>query len=361
MRSCEGNNTPLHFAAFRYNDVETIRLMISKYPAALLAVNRYGRIPVETAKTKFAFQKMGKAMIVHPMGNWATSRYNHVAIVKLLEQATESYGAWRNQLCVHCCANRLFLKQGLQPFVYWMGTESLFALNMIGMCLQNGMKPVAMNIISFVGTKIGIDGKKYEAKDHRNRIKEENKDTYLAQLADFFDQVGRKKWSDRYLPLKELRKVGSVYQYAEYALVLERKHNRIPCGWQALFEEGYRKKEAQLDLQMSHGWPDDGMASDVFPTPGGDQYVFFEPSDFDSDSDDPPVVATDSSDSDSDVDSSEDGPPPLDIDSSDSDSIIDLVSDVDEDQTPRVNDSDRCISNTMCRALIHSEICPFDN
>jgi len=299
MRSCEGNNTPLHFAAFRYNDVETIRLMISKYPAALLAVNRYGRIPVETAKTKFAFQKMGKAMIVHPMGNWATSRYNHVAIVKLLEQATESYGAWRNQLCVHCCANRLFLKQGLQPFVYWMGTESLFALNMIGMCLQNGMKPVAMNIISFVGTKIGIDGKKYEAKDHRNRIKEENKDTYLAQLADFFDQVGRKKWSDRYLPLKELRKVGSVYQYAEYALVLKRKHNCIPCGWQALYEEGCARR-----ARLIRNWN----------VPVGENIVQsgydFE-IDYDSDSDGPrsflsdshesddPYIATDSSDSDS--------------------------------------------------------------
>eukprot|EP00511_Aplanochytrium_stocchinoi_P006787 CAMPEP_0204843540 /NCGR_PEP_ID=MMETSP1346-20131115/48037_1 /ASSEMBLY_ACC=CAM_ASM_000771 /TAXON_ID=215587 /ORGANISM="Aplanochytrium stocchinoi, Strain GSBS06" /LENGTH=337 /DNA_ID=CAMNT_0051982697 /DNA_START=770 /DNA_END=1783 /DNA_ORIENTATION=+ len=246
MRCGEGENTPLHFVAFRYNDVDTIRLMISKYPAALLAVNRYGRTPVETAKTKFAFQKKGNASLdVHPMECWATRRSNHVAIVKFLEQATESYGAWRNQLCVHCCANRLFLTEGVEPCVSWMGTESFFALNVIGMCLQNGMKAVALNIISFVGTKIGVNGQKSEEKDIRDSIEEENKALYLAQLTDFLDQVeNRSSSSGRHL-YKKLRKVG-VNQYAKYALLLKRQYNCIPCGWQALYVEGYRKEKLEI-------------------------------------------------------------------------------------------------------------------
>mmetsp|Transcript_5216 Transcript_5216/g.6817 ORF Transcript_5216/g.6817 Transcript_5216/m.6817 type:complete len:411 (-) Transcript_5216:184-1416(-) len=163
LREEQENNTPLHLASIFSNDVEIVKTIITSYPQALNAKNFHGLTPLQYAETRTAL-KNRYGDLVSPW-TFAEKRPNHADVVKVLKQKTQSYNAWLNQVVVHKSTYHLFVTKMLEPFcaldriiMQIDDTETFFALSVLGFCFQHsGMKPLAQNIISYVGTDIGIE------------------------------------------------------------------------------------------------------------------------------------------------------------------------------------------------------------
>jgi hypothetical protein len=137
----EGKNTPLHYFAFRNNCLEVLDSLVKAHPTALLHVNRYGRVPAQTACAEFA----------------VTRRPNHAAINIYLRRITVSYSSWIVQKCLHKCAVRHFVSSNLDPFSEehreLVGVERAsdwFAISVIGWFIQRECTPAAISLLQFV-------------------------------------------------------------------------------------------------------------------------------------------------------------------------------------------------------------------
>ena len=133
---------PLHWIAISTTRVEVLQFVIDRFPHALVRGNNYGRTPL-------AF-----ATYANP------HRANHAAIVRCLEDNTARYPALLNQLTVKCCMVRL-KEQGMTVIVartpHNEQTPSQFVYELLDMMVNSEMKAMAEDIISYVGTNVGLE------------------------------------------------------------------------------------------------------------------------------------------------------------------------------------------------------------
>ena len=136
---------PLHRCALYTTRVEVLQFVIDMFPHALV-----GRTPqwgAESATTPLC---------------WArgfTSRANHTALVRCIEDNAARYPALLNQLTVKCCMVRL-KKQGTTAIVARIPrneqTPSQFVYELLDMMVNSEMRAMAEDIISYVGTNVGL-------------------------------------------------------------------------------------------------------------------------------------------------------------------------------------------------------------
>ena len=132
---------PLHNCALLSTRVDVLQFVIDMFPHALV-----GRA-----------DRGGVTPLLFVRGN--TSRANHAALVRCIEDNAARYPALLNQLTVKCCMVRL-KKQGTTAIVARIPrneqTPSQFVYELLDMMVNSEMKAMAEDIISFVGTNVGL-------------------------------------------------------------------------------------------------------------------------------------------------------------------------------------------------------------
>jgi hypothetical protein len=151
--------TPLHWAAWGNAEMEILQALVKGNPEALIVRDKKSqgqRTPLEILKRYFGT-------------NTALTQLDYRK-VPFLEIATASWISHRVGLALHLAANRYFGRiqrheSRLVPFdkghqkAAGIKPKPWFVLSVIGYLLQREMKPLALNILSYVGGNAKVRGK----------------------------------------------------------------------------------------------------------------------------------------------------------------------------------------------------------
>jgi hypothetical protein len=176
MLSCappSDGRTPLHWAAWGNAKWEILDALVKGNPEALLVrdkKNRGERTPLEILKRYFSRSLPGAELNIFSLFAGGAASEPDNSRIPSLERMTTSWVSHRVRLVVYLCANRYFgATQDQQPLVPFdkadrrvanIKPKPWFLLSIIGYLVQREMKPLALRIVSYLGSNAKIVPKK---------------------------------------------------------------------------------------------------------------------------------------------------------------------------------------------------------
>ena len=135
---------PLHCCAFCTTSVEVLQFVIDRFPRTLVRSSNEGIFGITPLMTAM---------------NYERTRANHAAILRCLEDNAAAYPALLNRNTAKCCLVRL-KQEGMTDFVAAREINELtrpqFVFMVLDMMKNCAMEPLAEEVMSYVGTNVGL-------------------------------------------------------------------------------------------------------------------------------------------------------------------------------------------------------------